>query len=362
MKGTFGGELHVTHEFPPDELVGWVQVRVEDQATENPLVIASIAYGRTSEEGATAALEIGHSPDDLRRIPLIDGIGPSPALAAKVRLGKPNTLAAVKHFNPARNGNELDGEIGEAFCLPDRPWPQPGNWAVGNDQIIGTLKEGLAGHGAEGLYPVMYYLLAQMCREQDQLVDPTMHEMTLIEKALMDYRYRELLKAQSLDLQLKDRLDNYSASEHSSIMNDFITSRQTVALTEANAAEAAKLSTYNNGYMCQPVGFGHGHRRPPFMDARARTDKEAFGRELTKLANHDYGDTITEVVRELTELYFRVENAANVLGRVSLLADKEQVKIDDDELVSALYKDAMQRMGEIRRMRPFDPEDGFFIG
>jgi hypothetical protein len=327
MAGNLGGELVVTHEIPAHELAGWVQVREEFEDRDSPFVIAAVAYGRAGDEGAAFGYEDLTRPPDTRLLPYVTGLGPHVALTVS---GQPTQrrLSPDLKTVPGWRTNDRRVEFGEGFYREDRPMPYKGVWTFGNDALVDAIKYQLAEHCAEEFYPSIYYLLAQMCAEGDQLVDPSMHEMTLIEKSLSDYRYKSLIDISSTDWKLQTTLQDYSAGRHSRIIKDFVASRRSVAQREIDISEAMTFSVYSGARIHLPVGYGKGGRTWPFMDPTAESEEKAFGKEVELLKGHNYGSAIRQTAAEITELHYRIENARDMAGRLAILSAKEAAMLD----------------------------------
>lgn len=328
MSGARSGELVVVQQFPEEaagEMVGWVHVdrTVDEHATR---VHAAIAVARVGEQGAMYAYEEVDRPgrDEPYEIPHVEGFGPSVELVVSGQPGVKESIAPQPLKVPRWiHHRRSEDYFGDGFYPEDLPAPEKGVWALGSQNILNALKNELNARQAMWLYPAIYYTLAQLAPDDEQLADPAMRGMTEVEARLADYRYRKLLGVQKVDADIAGRLDNYSAADHAAIVRDFVTARCQAANLEQEASEILTFSAFSSARLYLPVGHGKGGRTWPYMDASERDEEKAFGRELAALRGRNYGFVRREVREELGELRYRIENAREIVVRLALLNEKE---------------------------------------
>jgi hypothetical protein len=303
------------------ELVGWVDLELD----EDNVLQGSVSYARIAAGGALYSRQI--DKDKGRVLYSDDNIK---GFESTVELEFFSLKGADYQSSPGKspgiwgaNFRPRDGKFGSS--LSTRPEKGRGKWVVGEDYILPTIREQLAKHVHESIYPNVYYDLAYMAEEENVLADPSMSDRTHREKQFAEVYHRGLKKIRDLDRDMVRNLTAFTELKPAEIPEAFATSRREVGKTELTLLKTIGESTLQ-GWTLR-VGYRPSGRTWPYMDPEAKDEQAAFGRELSELKERNVTPASHELKREIEELEGRLNRAGYLVARLGVLASKEATKV-----------------------------------
>jgi hypothetical protein len=328
-KGVFGGELFVVKEFSEDnagDIAGWVDVR-KVASPDGDRVKASVAYAQISEQGARYAYEEINRPPDSHDVPHPEGFGPSVEIAASTSLPatRSKLMTHVGH-SPDRESQYAIHQFGTSFRTEDQPTSGKGEWLLGEAEILQSLKRQLHLHGAEGMYPIMYYSMALSADGELQLADRSMRTLTEIEQVLAEHRLRQLHMLESEDTATQRMLQRLDEVGVAVAVDNFVASRRVAAIFERDIEALMEGTCHSSAHLFLPVGQGEAGRVWPYMDPMEEDEDRSFGNEREDLRLGIPGTALFEVGREIQELSYRIRNAYIMMSRLAMLSVRETTR------------------------------------
>lgn len=325
-----GQRVEVLAEFPAEqagELVGWSHFEIN----ERDVIFGAIAYARVGDEGARFSLVVDEDGSQYRNNDSITGFNRTVelgfnAIAAQDDLAAQVYLDGIRspHLIPADDSTYRGDDLPFGTRLFLGPEVAKGEWSVGEDAILETIKRQMRAEDINWLYSMVYYNLAYLADEADILADPDMSmETSEVSAQATDY-VDALRRVQAEDQTMARDLTVFGNVTPDKIPSAFAASRRKVGEIERGLAAKQKVSAVNSWQL--PVGFRPSGRTWPYMDPTEADEDRAFGRELTDLRKKDTTSASVELEKELAEIRHRITRANALSDRLGALASREIAK------------------------------------
>jgi len=336
----------IEKEYSADKIgqrVGWVRVNTQVLHDQELIGVDIVAATVTGDEGALFGSQSYVGSAYAR--PIEQGFSAVTAFSAL--FGKDSSLEGYEsnlHYGSKEiprfyghtetSGMLLDrgtGEMGSFDTLAEKQWAESGS------ELLDTLRQLLSDADFAEIYPKLYYWMNGMIgtgiplgrrvsRLDDiqmselLLTDPSMHQETLAQYAHSQAIAEHLEENLRDDTTMLNNLTIFSEIPSKDIPDAFATSRERARELHVRSLEhVGKLAVKRLVYA--PVGI---KRSWPYMDASVADADKAYGQELAGLKQQSVRSAEYELEREVKELIYRHDYAADAAYRFNFLADQEK--------------------------------------
>lgn len=352
-------EAVVEQEFGPDmagKRVGWVYASEQERADAENTIMAGVTVATVGYDGGFVKHEVGDDGQWLHHRHSVEGFALASSVAVIIVDGTGDRAAENPSSWRGLSSGQHDLDISPISAnhvvrvganellgvVPDTDQ----TWAVGNQEIVDTLKSKLAEFGMGRLYPSFYYLLNHFALHQDlrprdrdqvQYFSHPYETGPIPDTSMHGQTHAEIEKARKLVYGLADQLgqDILLRTELAVLgdnaVDEFREARQKAHASEVEIREAEQQMVAGQA-LYLPTGFDFGGRTWPYMDAANADEGRAFGIELQAVEAGNYRRAHYELDREMDELNRRLTFALHGLRALRILEMAEDHVIESQTL------------------------------